>query len=76
MHFLGPQKVRIIHGHPDKAHNYGSSSVRIRVTDSFAKRMMERFAKDGEHIQMSTITAQRIQISNLSWPCLMGKFLL
>ena len=30
-HFLRPQKVRIIRGHPDKVHNYGYGSVRIRI---------------------------------------------
>ena len=30
-HFLCPLKERIIHGYPDKAHNYGYGSVRIRI---------------------------------------------
>jgi len=30
-HFLCPLKERIIRGYPDKAHNYGYGSVRIRI---------------------------------------------
>jgi len=30
-HFLHPQKVWIIHGHPDKVHNYGYGSVQIWI---------------------------------------------
>jgi len=30
-HFLSPSKERIIHGYPDKAHNYGYGSVRLQI---------------------------------------------